>query len=85
MKRFPPLRRYAIAVLFGELPTDPRTALMSNDFLTLVLAGGLRAPAFDAAKVRRLLVLPPARFRGFGDDEQIEVRLLPPGTVQSGV
>ncbi len=72
------LERFAVHVLFASLPTDPRTALLSDDFLRFVLAGGLRSPALDPNLVRRLIALPPAEFLGLGGGEQVEVRLLRP-------
>jgi hypothetical protein len=72
------LQRYAVHILLASLPTDPRTALLSDDFLHFVLAGGLRSPVLDTTAVRRLLALPPARSTGIGGGEQVEVRLVRP-------
>ena len=52
---------------------------MNDGFLKFVLAGGLRSPALDPVKVRRLLALPALRSRTASGAEQVEVRLIPPG------
>ncbi|MDQ1466683.1 MAG: hypothetical protein QOH10_1098 [Actinomycetota bacterium] len=81
-REFRGLQRLYVDSLFRQLPTDPRPALEQPAFLKLVARGIIRTPAFDPSKVRRLLALPPERTAVAGD-EQVQVRLLDPGQVQS--
>jgi hypothetical protein len=77
-RQYAAVEMYKIAVFLATLPTNPRAALGQPDFLRLVLAGRLRAPAFDLNKVFRLLTLPPTPVLGTYGDEQVEVRLSVP-------
>ena len=79
INRLPASSRYVLAVMLGNLPTDPRSALGWATFLQLARSGLIRSPAFDQSKLLELLTLPAYGHRGAFGDERVEVRLVPAG------
>ena len=75
-QRYSDLERYTLGAAFVSLPTNPRPALLNDQFLQLVLAGVVVSPAFDRSDVQQLLALPPAPKLGFWRGEQVQARLL---------
>jgi hypothetical protein len=59
------------------LASDPRRALVDENIVKLILAGGFRSPTFDTATVRSLAaILDPRVLR---PQYHVELRLVPAG------
>ena len=77
-RTYPGLDGFVVGSLFLHMSANPRPAFGDARVLRLILAGILRAPAVDIAKVRRLVDLPAYAHKGAWGDEQVAVYLLTP-------